>query len=169
MADSIGDDDAPLRIAAAGGTADIDLLPAAPDPTLLSVALGLVRGILQILSGLGFGWALAVTGDQITMIATAGVMLFTLIWSAHQKVAAIRQRRRAVAAATLRAAATAAAVVTEDRIDRSEAAQGRAETRTDAAEASQVRAELRDDVREARERAETRALNRAEIARPRTN
>lgn len=75
-----------------------------PDPTYLSIVGGLVRGVLQIASGLGFGWALGVTGDQQTMLATAIVMAGTLAWSGYQKIAALRKRRRAAEQSAVRSA-----------------------------------------------------------------
>lgn len=65
----------------------------------LPIVAGLFRGILGIASAFGFTWALAVTADQVTMAATAAVMLATLIWSAWQKIAAIREARAAAVAA----------------------------------------------------------------------
>lgn len=76
---------------------DPGLLPAAPNATYLSIVAAVIRGLLQIASGLGFGWALAVTGDQVTMVATALVMLGTLLWSAYQKIQAVKRTRDAAA------------------------------------------------------------------------
>jgi threonine/homoserine/homoserine lactone efflux protein len=70
-------------------------LPTTPDPTYLSIAAGLVRGVLQIASGLGFAWAAGVTGDQVMMVASALVMVATLTWSTWQKIQAARTRRAA--------------------------------------------------------------------------
>ncbi len=75
----------------------------------LPIIGGLVRGVVQIASGLGFTWALTVSGDQITMATTAAAMLATLGWSSWQKIAAIRDARLAeVAAAKASAQATMA-------------------------------------------------------------
>lgn len=60
-------------------------IPSTPDPTYVAIVLAVVRGVIQIATGFGFTWALTVSGDQMTMIATAIVMLATLIWSAWQK------------------------------------------------------------------------------------
>lgn len=71
----------------------------------LPIIGAVIRGLVQIASGFGFTWALAVTGDQITMATTAAAMLATLLWSAWQKVAAIRDSRRAEVAAAKASAA----------------------------------------------------------------
>ena len=70
---------------------DPTVIPSTPDPGYTQIVLGLVRGVLQILSGFGFTWALTVSGSQQTMIATGLVMLGTLGWSAWQKIAAARK------------------------------------------------------------------------------
>ncbi|MGD9613862.1 MAG: hypothetical protein AB7H90_01545 [Alphaproteobacteria bacterium] len=89
---------------------DLNLIPKTPDPTYISIAAAVVRGLLQIASGLGFAWALGVTGDQVMMIATALVMLGTLTWSAYQKIQAVRRTRQAAIASAVKSAeATAAA------------------------------------------------------------
>jgi hypothetical protein len=76
----------------------------------LPIITGVLRGLLQIASGFGFTWALAVTGDQITMAVSAAAMLVTLLWSAWQKITAIRDARiKEVAAAKASAQATMAA------------------------------------------------------------
>ena len=67
----------------------------------LPIVAGLVRGILGIASSFGFTWALAVTGDQITMIATAAMAVAMLGWSVWQKICAIRDKRRAEVAAAV--------------------------------------------------------------------
>jgi hypothetical protein len=73
----------------------------------LPIMGAVVRGLLQIASGLGFTWALTVSGDQIQMAVTAAAMLATLVWSAWQKIAAIKAARLAeVAAAKASAEAT---------------------------------------------------------------
>jgi hypothetical protein len=78
----------------------------------LPIVGAVVRGLVQIASGFGFTWALTVTGDQVTMAVSAGFMLATLLWSAWQKIVAIRNARRAeVAAAKASAAATMTAGV----------------------------------------------------------
>ncbi len=85
-----------------------NFLPAVPDPGYVAIALGLVRGLLQIAAGCGFTWAVAVTGDQMAMAASALVMLATLLWSAWQKIKATRRvRQAAVESATRTAAASA--------------------------------------------------------------
>jgi hypothetical protein len=61
-------------------------IPATPDPSYVEIAAGVIRGLLQILSSFGFTWALTVTGSQVTMAATAAVMLATLLWSAWNKI-----------------------------------------------------------------------------------
>src|SRR5678815_1975619 len=89
---------------------DIDIAVHPPDPTYLSIVAAVIRGVLQIASGLGFGWATFVTGDQVTMIATATVMVLTLFWSAWQKVRAVRRRQVAAEeSAALSAVASAQA------------------------------------------------------------
>jgi hypothetical protein len=81
-----------------------DLLSSVPDPTYIKLIAALVRGLLQIASGLGFGWALAVTGDQVMMVATAIVMLGTLIWSFWQKFQEIKHRKQAAVASAVQSA-----------------------------------------------------------------
>lgn len=71
---------------------DLDITVTPPDPAYISIAAGVIRGLLQIASGLGFGWATFVTGDHITMIATAAVMTLTLLWSAWQKIRVVQKR-----------------------------------------------------------------------------
>lgn len=87
---------------------DSDITVRPPDPTYVSIAAGVIRGVLQIVSGLGFGWAAFVTDDKVTMLATATVMVLTLFWSAYQKVRAVRRRRVAAEESASRSAAASA-------------------------------------------------------------
>ncbi len=87
--------------------AETNWLTGAAKSPYLPIIAGLVRGVVGIASGLGFSWALAVTGDQITMAATAVLAIGMLIWSGWQKITAIRASRRdEIAAARASAAAT---------------------------------------------------------------
>lgn len=89
---------------------NLDLLPKAPNAAYVQIVAALIRGFIQIVSGLGFGWGVFVSGDQITMAATALVMLGTLLWSAWQKLQAERHKQHAAVASALKSAqATAAA------------------------------------------------------------
>ena len=73
----------------------------------LPILAAVVRGLIQLAAGAGFTWALTVTADQITMAVSAAAMLATLLWSAWQKISAVRAARRAeVAAAKASADAT---------------------------------------------------------------
>lgn len=67
----------------------------------LPIVTGIVRGLVAIASGFGFTWALTVSGSQIQMAATAAIALAMLLWSAYQKVAAVRAARRAEVAAAV--------------------------------------------------------------------
>jgi hypothetical protein len=75
-----------------------DFIPATPDPGYVQIAAGVIRGLLQIASGVGFTWALTVNGSQVQMAATAAVMTGTLIWSAWQKFSAARKLHQAALA-----------------------------------------------------------------------
>jgi len=89
-------------------------LTGAAESPYLPIIAGIVRGIVGIASGFGFTWALTVSGDQITMAATAAVALGMLLWSGWQKIAAIRAARRtAVAAAVASAEKGVPVIVTE--------------------------------------------------------
>lgn len=77
---------------------DRELVGSTPYPSYVQIVAGLVRGILQLASGFGFTWALTVSGDQATMIATAIVGVVTLGWSAWQKFSAARQLHMAALA-----------------------------------------------------------------------
>lgn len=89
---------------------DIDLTVHPPNPTYVSIVAAVIRGVLQIASGLGFAWGAFVSGDQVMMIATAAVMVGTLLWSAYQKIQAMRQKERAaIASAVTSAEATVSA------------------------------------------------------------
>lgn len=72
-----------------------ELVAVTADPDYVQIATALIRGLLQIASGFGFTWALTVSGSQITMAATAAVMLATLVWAAWQKVQAARAKHEA--------------------------------------------------------------------------
>ena len=61
------------------------------NPGYTAVAFALVRGVIQIASGFGFTWALTVSADQTTMIASGLAMLATIGWSAWEKIAAARK------------------------------------------------------------------------------
>lgn len=77
----------------------------------LPIIAAVVRGLVQIASGLGFAWALTVNGSQIQMAASAIAMLLTLGWSSWQKVQAVKAARIAEVAAA-RASAAAGKPVT---------------------------------------------------------
>ena len=89
-------------------------LTGAAQSPYLPIILGLVRGVVGIASGFGFAWATSVSGDQITMVATAIVAVGMLGWSMYQKIADIRANRRtAVASAVASAQHGVPVVVTE--------------------------------------------------------
>lgn len=89
---------------------DAELVPSTPNPSYVAIAAGVIRGLLQIASGVGFAWALTVNASQIQMAATALVMLLTLVWSVWQKIAQARaQHAAAVASASKRKAVVPAA------------------------------------------------------------
>ena len=76
----------------------------------LPIVGAVFRGLIQIAAGFGFTWALTVTADQVTMAVLGAAMLVTLLWSAWQKIAAVKAARLAeVAAAKASAKATLAA------------------------------------------------------------
>lgn len=74
------------------------------------ILAGVIRAILAAAGAAGFMWAQTVTGDQIEMAVGALLVVGSAVWSAWQKIAAIRAARRlAVAAAVQSAHATAQA------------------------------------------------------------
>lgn len=77
----------------------------------LPIIGAVIRGLVQIASGFGFTWALAVSGDQITMATTAAAMLATLLWSAWQKVQAVKTARLETVAAAKASAALGQPVI----------------------------------------------------------
>lgn len=83
---------------------NLNLLPEAPNQAYVAIAAAVVRGLLQIASGVGLGWGAFVSGDQITMIAWGIVMLATLLWSAWQKIRAVRKRELAAVESAVRSA-----------------------------------------------------------------
>ena len=83
---------------------NLNLMPEAPNQAYVAIAAAVVRGLLQIASGLGLGWGAFVSGDQITMLAWAIVMALTLLWSAYQKIKAIRKRELAAVVSAQRSA-----------------------------------------------------------------
>jgi hypothetical protein len=86
---------------------DSNFFTSAASSPYLPIVASLVRGIVGLASSFGFTWALTVTGDQVTMIATAVLAAGMLGWGAWQKIAALRDSRRAeVAAAKASANAT---------------------------------------------------------------
>lgn len=89
---------------------DLDIAVRPPDPTYVHIVASVIRGLLQIASGLGFAWGAWVTGDQAFMIASAIVMTATMIWSAYQKIIAVRRlHQAALSSAVVSADATNAA------------------------------------------------------------
>lgn len=88
---------------------NIDLVPTPPNPTYVSIISALIRGVLQIAAGVGFGWGAFVSGEQITMISAALVMIATLAWSAYQKIQAVRKREHAAIASAVQSAKVSAA------------------------------------------------------------
>jgi len=90
---------------------DTNWLTGAAQSPYLPIVAGLVRGVVGIASGFGFTWALTVSGDQITMAATAVVAVAMLLWSGWQKIAAIRASRSAEVAAAVASAEKGVPVV----------------------------------------------------------
>ena len=91
--------------------------PLAPDSSVEAITLAMVRGIMQILAGFGFTWALTVSGSQETMIASGLVMVGTLVWSSWQKLKAARVAAKAKRAAEVDAAmASAQATLAASRL-----------------------------------------------------
>lgn len=73
----------------------------------LPILAGVFRAVLAALGAAGFTWASAVTGSQIEMAAGAAMMLGAAVWSAYQKISALRAaRRQAVSSAVASADAT---------------------------------------------------------------
>ncbi len=70
----------------------------------LPIVAGVFRAVVSIASGFGFTWALTVNGSQVQMAATAAVGVAMVLWSAYQKVAAIRAARHALVAAAVSSA-----------------------------------------------------------------
>lgn len=61
----------------------------------LPLVTDLLRKLLAIAGGLGFGWASFVSGSQVEMIASALLALVSVGWGFYQKVTA----QRAISAA----------------------------------------------------------------------
>lgn len=76
---------------------------AASSPYLPIVA-GLFRGGVALAAGGGWMYAKTVSGDQATMAATVALGAGMMMWSALQKVRALRKARRAEVAAALASA-----------------------------------------------------------------
>jgi len=73
----------------------------------LPILAGVLRAFLAALGAAGFTWANAVTGSQIEMAAGAAMMLGAAVWSAWQKIQAVRKsQRESVASAVASAEAT---------------------------------------------------------------
>jgi len=84
-----------------------ELSPKPPNPAYVTLLAALIRGSLQILSGIGLGWGAFVSGDQITMAAWATVSLLTFSWTIWQKFQAARRNdKTSVASAVVSAVAT---------------------------------------------------------------
>lgn len=76
------------------------------------ILASLVRGLLNVLGGVGFTWALTVNASQIQMAVSAGLIVASLVWSAVQKLQAARASHdSSVASAQASAKATALAGV----------------------------------------------------------
>lgn len=88
----------------------MSMLP--PKPTELPSAwsayapilAGVLRAILAAAGAAGFMWAQTVTGDQIEMAVGAAMILGSAVWSAWQKIQAIRASRRMVVSAAVQSA-----------------------------------------------------------------
>src|ERR1044072_4696926 len=79
-----------------------DLLPKAPDPAYVQVIAAVIRGLIQVSSGIGFAWGATLSDGQVVMYASAIVMIATLIWSAYQKIRALRHSRQSAMASAIR-------------------------------------------------------------------
>lgn len=66
------------------------LVPSDPNTSYITLVAAIIRAVLQILSGFGFAWALTVNGSQVQLVASAVVMLATVVWSLIQKMQAAR-------------------------------------------------------------------------------
>lgn len=78
----------------------------------LPILAGVFRALLAALGAAGFTWAQTVSGSQIEMAAGAALMLSAAVWSAWQKIQAIRaSQRESVASAVASAQATQSAGV----------------------------------------------------------
>lgn len=85
---------------------DINQIPSAWS-AYLPILTGLLRAILAALGAAGFTWAQAVTGSEIEMATGAAMMFGAAVWSAWQKISALRAaRRQAVSSAVASADAT---------------------------------------------------------------
>jgi len=82
---------------------DINQVPSAWS-AYLPILAGLFRAILAALGAAGFTWASAVTGSQIEMAAGVVMMLGAAVWSAWQKISAVRAARRSAAASAIASA-----------------------------------------------------------------
>lgn len=95
----------------AGAGRMMDIEPT-PDEWKVYVPIltGFLRAVLAALGAANFTWAQAVSADQIQMIVGVVLMVVAAVWSAWQKIAAVRTaRRQAAASAVASAKATIAA------------------------------------------------------------
>lgn len=63
----------------------------------LPLVTDLLRKLLAIAGGLGFTWALTVSGSQIEMAVSAAFALGSIVWGFWQKIKAQRALRTAAA------------------------------------------------------------------------
>ena len=54
------------------------------------IATALARGLLNVAGGIGFTWALTVNASELQMGVSAAMIVFSLLWSAWQKVQSAR-------------------------------------------------------------------------------
>lgn len=85
---------------------DDDFGSAMPNAAYVNIVKALLRAFLQVAAGLGFGWGATISGDQQAqiMIASAIVMISTIIWSSWQKIQAERHKHQAVMATAMASA-----------------------------------------------------------------
>lgn len=89
-------------------TASAGLVPA-PNPIHVQAVAALLRAVIQFAAGAGFTWGALVTGDQVTMAATALVTIGTIAWSLWQKRRSATHLRQAALVSAVRSAEASAA------------------------------------------------------------
>lgn len=72
------------------------------------ILAGVVRALLAAAGAAGVMWAKTVTGDQVEMAVGAAVIVASVIWSAVQKIRALRAARRLAVAAGMQSAVASA-------------------------------------------------------------